>query len=180
MINWIKKYFRSKTSEETGEDIIDRRMKENNEYHYFFTHYILRKLFYEQPLKTIEILNSSDKLEFLGYVLEYCYESIESDSPKLSLDDFDTHYFEFKEYKCLLIVMPKPKGATEAYMVCLVMKENENEVIKRYITLEKGIDMKGMSYPVLCEWGEDGSHGNMGEGPSPKKSEFIKKIKEML
>lgn len=77
---------------------------------------------------------------------------------------------------CVLLVMPPPEMATEAFLVAVVSTVDEEKLWNDggdasspiyYFTLEAS----ATGNPMLCEWA-DGQHLNYGSDPAPKSDAF--------
>ena len=81
-----------------------------------------------------------------------------------------------------IVKMPRPQFSLEAFFVSIVHKDGEphqyglKSPATRYFTLEKA-DVAG---PLLCEWLENGSRTNYGEGTVPTQDAFADAVFDLL
>ena len=86
-----------------------------------------------------------------------------------------------------LVIFPPPKGITEAYFVATVYRPpvkkkwfSKEKALVRFFTLEHGINSDGSPRTVLCEWTNDESHLNLGNGPEAIAEAFLKEVYALL
>jgi hypothetical protein len=117
----------------------------------------------------------------------------ENDGPGARLDNSGLKvFFERLPQEIILTVveMPEAMHMPEAHYVAFIYQLPESDVsrsmgeargISRVLTLEYGLNYDGNSpRTVLCEWTEDGTHMNMGDGPAATLEDFTTRVREMV
>jgi len=144
---------------------------------------------FENPLGFLSILASPDAHKFLSSLMQSVseYYSELEQGPDYTVEEFTIHKARVGRYSCAIIEMPQPRGRTEAFFVAAVLLADPDQSMfdskkggLRYFTLEKGFRLGGPPRTVLCEWTEEGSHVNYGDGPAPRLDLFIEAIEQLL
>ncbi len=155
------------------------------DHHYAFAHRVLPAVFYSDPGKFFEILNTE------GSFLRFLWKQVGSElaeGNRLAADElrYDINYLE-NGTMIALVTLPSPQGVTEAYFVAIVYRPParqhkffEEKALVRFITLEYGAQMDGAPRTVLCEWNAKRMHLNLGDGPEPKAEAFLEAVYALL
>ena len=87
-------------------------------------------------------------------------------------------------YRAAVIILPPPEVVCEAYMIAIVYRPTDGEqaFVLRYFMLERGLLPQSSSDATtfLCELGQDTSHLNLLEGPSPDIDSFCEALSRFL
>uniref|UniRef100_A0A832A737 Uncharacterized protein n=1 Tax=Desulfacinum infernum TaxID=35837 RepID=A0A832A737_9BACT len=151
--------------------------------------FAMRSMAFENPLGFLSILASPDAHKFLSSLMQSVseYYSELEQGPDYTVEEFTIHKARVGRYSCAIIEMPQPRGRTEAFFVAAVLLADPDQSMfdskkggLRYFTLEKGFRLGGPPRTVLCEWTEEGSHVNYGDGPAPRLDLFIEAIEQLL
>ena len=160
--------------------------KDPRAHHYVFAHVALRTFCERDPLKFFAIMASEQKEDFISFVWEkVCEQCDENEKADFSEKDIKISTIKVRNYPTVIIVMPEATAIAEAIMIGVVLTtktENINADTKieyRYFVLEQGVDIKGGSRTVFCEWSNKG-HLNMGDGPEATVDSFIETIKQKI
>lgn len=153
--------------------------------HYVFAHRALPSLFENDSARLLDLLGRGGD-DFLLYLWNKVGEGMEASD----LVAGTGLHCEIKHLEhgltVALVALPPPQAVPEAYFVGMVYgapKESassENEPIRLYLTLEKGLKLpEGTTRTVLCEWA-NGVHSNMGDGPEPEMEAFFTAVRGLL
>jgi hypothetical protein len=97
---------------------------------------------------------------------------------RLLSDGLRAELIELGGHRMMVIVLPKPIAAGEAYYTAAVQPAGADHC--RYFTLEHAVNpFTAQPYTVFAEWSDD-SHLNYGEGPAPDLSAFLFAVIEFL
>jgi hypothetical protein len=160
-------------------------------HHYTLAHHALRQVAFGQPLAFFGALASPEAYKLLSELLasvnEHCRH--EEPRPDFSVDDIGIHPLRVGGRICLVLEMPRPRAVTETHFVAagllkepteIAPSDDEHALPVRYFTLEFGLPERGEPRTVLCEWTNDGSHLNYGDGPPAELQAFVGAIEAML
>ncbi len=152
--------------------------KEPRLHHYWFAHRVLPAVFYANPARFMAVLRERGKS-----LLQVSWERLGSDMKIADRIPADGLNYEIQELASgvtiAIISLPKPQGITEAYFVAPVYRPAmaDQEPLAKFFTLEYGMDFdKGSTRTVLCQWTQEKSHMNMGDGPEPVIATFLETI----
>jgi hypothetical protein len=155
----------SKAGKKTGPELPPMRGAR-----YTFTHLNLRKKFFADPEKLIGKIRA-DGNRYLREVWVNEEKGSQPDSEKIDYQTTGT------EPVLHIITMPEPIDLTDAYMIALVIKDEE----PRYFVLEKTITYMNSDNALLCEWTKRGKHMNYGlTTTEPSVENFVEVIKHIL
>ena len=153
------------------------------EHHYVFVHRAVRDICLNDPLHFFSIISSEQQNDFMKYIWDAVNESIQDKKADFNFDEIKISIRKIKNFPTIVLIMPEPKAATEAYFVCIVLKPDNKKEGKNasvdYFTLELGQDIDGSLYTVLCKW-EDQTHFNLGNGPKPELQNFLAAIENQI
>ncbi len=155
-------------------------------HHYLFAHKALTQMALQGPPKMLDLLSTPMGTPFLLDM----WESVGKDLEKAQRMEPDGLGCESRQLdggrKVVVVRMPPPQSATEAYFVGILIKPESRKMLVfkepaqvRYLTLELGASMDGQARTVLCEWTTDGSHVNMGDGPAPNLDAFVDAVSKL-
>lgn len=161
--------------------------------HYVFAHVALRQVAFEYPVEIIAALGSekADALidDLWQSVEQACSDQGPDDRAPVDRQAIRIHRVRVGVYPTAIVEMPTPIATTEAYFAAVVLCVDpeatglsKEDIEVRYFTLEFGAKLApgDEDRTVLCEWTEDGSHANMGDGPIADVSLFAKAIKAVV
>jgi len=149
--------------------------------HYVFAHYAMRQIALAEPLQILAIAASPDVGGFIDAVLR---NVVEKSGREAGFEgaDIKVHPTRVNDYPCVVIEMPEPQEAAEAYLVAILVPIDfsselppdldQEQVTAQYYTLEKGFSLSGEPRTVLAEWDHQ-KHSNYGEGPEPTVEAFV-------
>ncbi|NQV23331.1 MAG: hypothetical protein HQ518_03095 [Rhodopirellula sp.] len=157
--------------------------------HYSFAHVVLRKAVFENPAHCVTSLASPDgrhyQSELWDNVVAACHEHHQP--VELTLDDILIHKLRVGSFPCIIVEMPAPHFATEAFFVAIILKvdvtarsQNLSKEAVRYLTLENGEPHEEKVHTILGEWSADGRHNNLGPGTYPELGEFVACITDLV
>ena len=159
---------------------------------YAFQHVVLREAAFENhPELLREFERKESPLPLLYFrskayvrlaengLVDPCEESeADGDAEAELFKPVAVHPHKRNGYTTHVVTMPTPESPPEAHFVAIVHKDDEPKEhgcaapSTRYFTLESS----NTRLPVLCEWREDGSHLNYGEGPAPEMAAFVEAV----
>jgi hypothetical protein len=171
-------FFRRKRSEPSIEEMMNLVGGKPRDLHYFFAHYALRELAHHDSTGTVATLYSSDAKAFLNRVLEMVVNVNKIARLDFTAEDIGIHTGKFGRHSYVILEMPPPQAPTEAHFIALILVIAEDATYEsarhaplHYFTLEQGITL-GTPRTTFAEWTADGTHANMGDGPSPDVESF--------
>lgn len=157
---------------------------------YAFQHVVLREAAFENhPELLRELEGEGSPLPLLHFrskaflrlaengLVDPCQET-DADAEAELFKPVAVHPHKRGAYTAHVVTMPAPESPPEAHFVAIVHKDDEPKKhgiasrSTRYFTLESS----NTPLPVLCEWREDGSHLNYGEGPAPEMAAFVEAV----
>ena len=113
--------------------------------------------------------------------------------------DFKITKHSFANLPCLVVEMPPPHEATEAYFVAIVSKIEEEDLMTwgepnpenpgpgrqkewtlNYYTLERYSGYVKGRKSLFCEWDSNGRHLNHGGGPEPTLEAFLPFLEDFI
>ena len=161
-------------------------------HHYVFGHIALRQIFFHNPPAFVTALAERGE-ELLKQIWDDVGERIEeneADAVRLPSEGLALTTRKIEPRTLAVVVsLPCPEEATEAYFVGLILSPAQKELwellsaeerVARYVTLELGVNsLSGETRTVLCEWAGE-SHRNLGEGPEATVDAFVGKLSEMV
>jgi len=167
----------------------DRRVKPPRGHHYYFVHRLLPELFYRDPRRFITAVERGGS-DFLRALWDKVGEEVRrSGSSRVPAIGLDCEIRTLEDGTTIvLIILPTPKGVTEAYFAAAVYRSGTRRAlllrgkgIARFITLEYGIKLPaGIPRAVLCEWRTPGMHVNYGDGPEPDLEVFFRRVCDLI
>jgi hypothetical protein len=154
-------------------------MKEAREHHYLFAHRVLPHLAWDNP-EGFYVTAFTD--EESGRLQEW-WETLGGQlDPELRLtpEGLSWSAFPYDEHLVVSCRFPPPEAMTEAYFAAIIcgplkgLTRGDLETTPlRYMVLERGLEADGVTLrTVLCEWKRDGTHVNLGTGPTPELEIF--------
>lgn len=188
----FRKLFGSKPSQSAGSAAMEeaRRALEGlpraREHHYHFAHRFFPALVRQMGAATLFILANPDKAQpFLSAVWADVGQELPPDDrittpPRLAR--IGPANLNGEAHLIAVIEMPPAQAVTEAHFVALTcaspeqpgdgeerdaFEERLRAVAVRYLTLEYGFSLDATQRTAFCEWTQDGSHLNRGDGPPP-------------
>lgn len=148
--------------------------------HYVFVHQALPAMFFADPAKFVTTLaeRGDEVLHTLWHrVGQQVREANQIPPAGLSAE---TRRLE-DGTRLILITLPDPQGATEAYFVALAYRPpTQQKGLTRFITLEYSLNLEGSPGTMLCEWTADKRHGNLGQGPEPTLEAFFEVVGRLV
>jgi len=153
--------------------------------HYSFAHVVLREAAFENPTQCVTSLAATDGKEYLSELWNDVVETCKQHNQPigLKLDDILIHKLRVGFFPCIIVEMPAPRFATEAFFVALVLavditdqSQNMPDGPIRFLTLENGEPSEEEVQTVIGEWSAEGNHSNLGPGTYPELSEFVTRI----
>lgn len=157
--------------------------------HYIFAHRAIPQWAFKHPNDFVSILMSERGQDFLIDLWNLVGQN---------MDGEDLVAYEGLEYSIewgaqetgfVVVTMPPPKRMPEAHFIAVVFQPSEDpeaSISVRTLTLEKSISFDTEeARTALCEWRFSGDderpiHANFGDGPEPKKDEFLKAVVNCL
>jgi hypothetical protein len=137
---------------------------------YIYSHVYLRESFFANPERVISSLN----IEGSEYLRSLWINEVKGD--EASSKQIDYKKIESNS-ELHIITSPKPIDLTDAYFICLTIKDGK----PRYFTVEKTFKYKDTGDALLCEWTQQGAHRNFGLSTSnPTVETFAEIVKEIL
>ena len=156
-------------------------------HHYVLVHVALRQICQEIPFKFFDVMVSPQRDDFLGDIWRQVRENCDPEgAPLFDITDVGITTCRIKDFPCIVVTMPTPANAPEAYFVGIVLKVNTNAEKRperpeiAYLTLEKEMNLDETERTVLCEWTGQDCHMNYGDGPPATRAEFMKAIEKMI
>ena len=157
--------------------------------HYSFAHVVLRQAAFENPTECVTSLAATDSKEYLSELWNEVVETCKQHNQPigLTLDDILIHKLRIGPFPCIIVEMPAPCFATEAFFVALVLtvditdqSQNMPDSPVRFFTLENGEPNEEEVQTVIGEWSAEGNHCNLGTGTYPELSEFVTRITDVV
>lgn len=155
---------------------------------YVLAHVALRHVLLANPVAYLHLTAEgqfrSVLADLMDQVARVCGRPLPYDAESLS-----PSLLRLGPYPSLLIEFPEPVKTTDVYLVVLVLQvdlskesppQSPEQIVARYLTLEKGMVFGRESPTVFCEWTADDKHCNYGEGPSPTVEAFCAFLEETL
>jgi hypothetical protein len=149
--------------------------------HYIFSHFALRQLARKDLVKFFTIMPTEAAAEAILQL--WCGVNRDCgnpDSADLEFSEIYWHPVAINEFPCVVVQMPEPRAASEAWFVAVLMMEDMHaddelsvEPRMRYITLEQSEPENTTSETTLCEW-RDNRHFVHGDGPAPDLHSFVR------
>lgn len=165
---------------------------EPRRHHYIFAHKLLPSFFFQKPDVFITALMNrrAELVRSLWDDVGKDIEGSDGSEARIPSDDLDLHLEVLPENTIVAIVeLPEAQEMPEAHYVALVYRLGTGDVvggrdpgsIARVFTLEYGLTLSGPEErTVLCEWGSDGAHMNLGDGPEVSISAFVRRLARLL
>jgi hypothetical protein len=149
--------------------------------HYLFVHQVLRQEAQDDPLQFFIIMASEQRAEYIQYLLDLIDEYLEEEKTPFGAEAISVELMSVNHCPMVLLIMPEPQFSTHAYMVGIVLDDQNEEAARvEYYTLELGRDAKtGQAITFLCGWQGD-THLNYGSGFEPTAEAFIREIKKRI
>jgi hypothetical protein len=158
-------------------------------HHYDFGHAVLREACSFNPMAFFQVLASPGREDFLENLWKVACERCDETGPAwFSGKEIAIDSLMLGNYPTILVTMPLPRVATEAYYVAIVLLTPMDQIVTGaipeqasfgYYTLELGIGPDGSRYTLLCSW-EDGTHISFGSGPEAEPTPFLQAVSEKL
>lgn len=150
--------------------------------HYNFAHYALREIAFARPLTFFAELASDDAPSFLAAVFKMVAEDCaeQGEPPDFTVQDLQVHTGRIVNRPLVVVQLPPPRAATEAYFIGAVMQADveHSEVPQnpdiRYFTLEQTLG----GGALLCEWTTN-SHSQLGPCEATRE-DFVRGIMEAM
>jgi hypothetical protein len=165
----------------------------HSSHHYILVHHSLPDLLFTMPIHAYNFLTQES---IFRRILEILMYNIDSQSDFRDHRTFSTADIKCSEHTlekgvCILLEMPPPTSATEAYFAAVLFSktreelqeldklpdnEAEEKILRSifYYTLELGHPMFASdSGTYFCGRTPDGNHHNYGDGPRPESEVFI-------
>ena len=181
---------------ETGTPSENKTPGERPLHHYIFCHRALPQIFLANPKRIMERIHSPEQRDFIRAIWEMVCDDVDkSGDPEFDSNDITIQTKIISGMLAAMIIMPPPQKNTEAYMTAMILVEHpsitepdEMIITPRYFTLEKGVRLTQSegdavtesTRTVLCEWTADGTHLNLGDGPSPTVEAFTNTISQRI
>lgn len=154
--------------------------------HYVFAHIMLRQLAEQHGTKLLALFSDDDKaMAMLRQVwtethracVDHAAERGDAPPEALPATNLNITRGRAANRPAAVVELPTPEFATECYAVAIVGKfrldQDRDELPSDdpgvyYFTLERGVRFKDDDpvRSVLCEWTENGTHANHGDGPT--------------
>ena len=159
------------------------RFQKNSKHHYAFAHYALREIAFTNPIRTLNMLCSDHRVEFINDILCQLDTCIEGTHPRnFTGADIGFHGFTIEQRPCVVLQMPRTTNPTEAFFVAIVGtilveqfpaddEPGTTEKLIQYFTLERPERITRQRRSVFCAW-DAGIHLNYGNGPAPTLRKF--------
>lgn len=150
--------------------------------HYYFAHQYLREKAQDHPRLLIDKLREDSATRYLRFHWVSCGLAAKSETDEfIPADglgcfpiDIDTDWYG------VLVQLPTPERMAEAYFVAIILPTFDTALDAcEFFALEFSKNMDGSKRTVFGKWC-DGSHLNMGDGPSPEREAFIDSICTLL
>jgi hypothetical protein len=162
---------------------------------YMFQHVALREAAFENHPELIrELAGSPSRLPLLHFQskarllcrqFELNDSLLEDDDAAMTLfSAVKIHPHTQDGYTAYIVSMPEPESSLEAYFVAILHKDDEpheymaRSLSTRYFTLEKADPPSDR--PLFCEWFENDSRNNYGDGPVPTLAAFTTAVFERV
>jgi hypothetical protein len=154
-------------------------------FEYAFAHWAFPWMVERHPI--FFLMLSDDDPQWSSKALASLFEhaSLQSGPPTFRPEDLRLIRTTAGGYRCLVIVLPPPREATDAFMIGLVHIHPPDApvtepIVLRNFTLEFN-EFYQPPHTVFCEWTvSPRSHKNYGAGPSPEPDAFVERMEQML
>ncbi|WP_181197896.1 hypothetical protein [Enhygromyxa salina] len=152
--------------------------------HYQFVHVALRTLVFQEARLAAALWELDDPMALLDDIALQVVRACrgEGEGGELRAEQLTLHKLRLGAHPCVVIEMPEPVAATEAFMIAILelrdldaSPDSDQAAERRYFTLEYS-GHRPAPHTVLCEWTAQGSHMNMGGGPEPEVGAFVTEL----
>jgi hypothetical protein len=162
--------------------------------HYYFAHSALRGMAIEDPEGLIVKLSGEDAEQTLADLWLAVGRDVRAsgedgdEGVTLPADGLEAIPSHLPGRPAVVVRLPEPRAATEAYFVAVVLNHEIGDPAKSgpepaayYFTLEKGFSLDPAVSPrtAFCEW-DGAAHKNYGDGPPPDARRFLEAIVKHL
>jgi hypothetical protein len=161
---------------------IDRVKDAPRRQHYYFAHQYLRERAQQHPKLLVEKLREESGISYLSFLWVSRGLAVKgAEDEFIAAEGLECFPIEIgDEYYGALVQFPTPQKLAEAYFVAIILPVSEDvSASAKFFTLEFSMNNDRSKKTVLGQW-SDGSHFNLGSGPSPEKEAFIEAISSLV
>lgn len=162
--------------------------------HYCFAHRLMPQVAHQFGANTVLLLDRPDDAP--GF-LQRRWQAAAQDLHGIDLvapDGLSARVHQRGGQLAAVVALPAPLVTPEAYFIAIVCEippqapadksdaslDNYRETLAQipviYWTLEYGFTLDDSRRTALCQWTNEGSHLNFGDGPAPDESAFVEAI----
>lgn len=162
--------FRAKRTDETA-------VTEPRRHHYEFAHVALPAFAFEGPADMLEVLGGPDAAEFLALLWKRVGEELPG-RERLPVDGLGHRVWRGDDQVYVVVTLPKPLVAGEAWCVALFFETDREPPRLRYFALEFGTGEPPGT--TVAEWNDEPERQELGAGPVPDAEAFYTYLSGLL
>ena len=147
--------------------------REPRRQHYFFAHYVLPGLIFENIDTALETFSNPNVDILLQRLWAIAVPEGSTEPPILPTSLAVSEFSPAPGVRLFVFSLPQPVAMTEAFFTALACMTANSKPMVRYFTLELGFSQTHALRTVIGEWTPDRSHVNYGDGPEPTAEAFV-------